>query len=114
MPDRGSLVAHALYLQDLLGIKPISPLYWSLCFEMQLYLVFILLLATVHRFRSGNGERRSLLVVFSVVALVAAAWPLGFVQAPNPVGVFLWVWYAFLLGVFAYWALAGTIPRAVF
>jgi peptidoglycan/LPS O-acetylase OafA/YrhL len=24
------------------------------------------------------------------------------------------VWYAFLLGVFAYWALAGTIPRAVF
>ena len=52
-------IKHAVFTAaDLLGIKPISPLYWSLCFEMQLYLVFILLLATAHRFRSRNGERR--------------------------------------------------------
>jgi peptidoglycan/LPS O-acetylase OafA/YrhL len=115
IPSFGVLLAHVFYLQDLLGLKPLSPVYWTLCLEIQLYLVFAVLLAIAHRFSSNSTDRRSLLIIFTGAALVAAAFPLGLCpEAILPAGLFLPRWYTFLLGAFACWAIDGTIPRSAF
>ena len=115
IPSFGVLLAHVFYLQDLLRLTPLSPIYWTLCLEIQLYLMFALLLAIAHRFRSDSTDRRSLLIIFTGAALLAAAFPLGLVhEATLPAGLFLPRWYTFLLGAFACWAIDGTIPRSTF
>ena len=50
-------------LQDLLRLTPLSSIYWTLSLEIQLYLVFALLLAIAHRFRSDSADRRCLLIL---------------------------------------------------
>jgi peptidoglycan/LPS O-acetylase OafA/YrhL len=115
MPSYGALLAHMFYLQDLLQIQPISPIYWTLCVEIQLYLVFVLLLAIARSFRFGGTDRRSLLIVFAAAGVVALLFPTGLVHYDIlPPGFFLRMWFTFLGGVFAYWAFDGTIPRAAF
>lgn len=115
IPSFGVLIAHVFYLQDLLRLTPISPIYWTLPLEIQFYLIFALLLAMAHRFRADSTERRSLLLLFTAAALVAAVFPLGLVdEATLPAGLFLSRWYCFLLGAFARWAIDGTIPRFTF
>lgn len=115
MPSAPTMLAHMFYVQDLLHIEPLSSIYWTLCLEMQLYVVFILLLGIAGRVPRRGGNRRALLVVFSLAAVVAAAWPLGLVPEGAPLaGLFLPRWYAFLVGVFACWAVDGTLSRSTF
>ena len=49
LPSAAALLAHMFYLQDLLRMKPVSPIYWTLCLEIQFYLVFALLLGVAYR-----------------------------------------------------------------
>lgn len=89
------LVAHIFYFQDILGFKNINPVFWTLCYEVQFYLVFALLLAT---------KSRVLLIAAFVISLL---WPLGLVDDIR--GLFVNLWYGFLLGAGAYMAWAA--PR---
>ncbi len=115
MPSFGVLLAHVFYLQDLLRLPPLSPIYWTLPLEIQFYLMFALLLAIAHRFRFDSTVRRSLLLLFTAAALAAAVVPLGLVdESTLPAGLFLSRWYSFLLGAFACWAMDRTIPRFTF
>src|SRR2546429_9148075 len=43
--DGWTLAANALYLQNLLGKHPILDVGWTLCLEIQFYLLFIIMLA---------------------------------------------------------------------
>jgi peptidoglycan/LPS O-acetylase OafA/YrhL len=92
------IIAHLFYLQDLTGFKSINPVFWTLCFEVQFYLVFALILLT----RSGW----ILLAAF----LVSLLWPLQIV--PEYTGLFTTLWYGFLLGVGAYlsWNKENLVP----
>ena len=114
-PTPAGVLAHMFYLQDLLRYKPLSLVYWTLSLEFQLYLIFALLLGLAQRFRSSDTDRRSLFIIFTAVALVATLWPAALVpqEAPLP-GLFLRLWYAFLLGAFAWWAVDRTIGRSAF
>ncbi|MBP2557411.1 peptidoglycan/LPS O-acetylase OafA/YrhL [Neorhizobium galegae] len=87
------IVSHLFYLQDLLGYPAISTVYWTLCLEIQFYLVYALLM-------SMSGFRTLLVVAACIISLF---WPLGFGPDVWP-GLFLPLWYGFLLGVMAYWA----------
>jgi peptidoglycan/LPS O-acetylase OafA/YrhL len=114
-PTHPTVLAHLIYVQDLLQLEPISPIYWTLCLEMQLYVVFAVLLGIAHHFQSSRTDRRSLLIIFTAAALVAAVFPVGLVYEETlPAGLFLPKWYAFLVGTFAYWAIDGTIRRSSF
>jgi peptidoglycan/LPS O-acetylase OafA/YrhL len=114
-PSYSALLAHMFYLQDLLRMDPISPIYWTLCLEIQLYGVFVLLLLIVCRFRFGGTDRRSLFIIFTAAALVASLFPTGLVHEETLMpGLFLRKWYAFLAGAFAYWAVDGTVGRTAF
>src|SRR5262249_25383355 len=109
------LLAQMLYLQDLLRYPRIGWIYWTLCLEIQFYLVFVVLLGIAWYLRSGAADRRALYFIFTVSAVVAAAFPLRLINRDLlPPGLFLPRWYTFLAGVFAYWAIDGTVRRATF
>lgn len=78
------IIAHLLYLQGLFGFEPISSIFWTLCFEIQFYIVFAFLLLT-----------RSRLVL---VAAFVLSVPLSMIPIS---GLFTSLWYGFLLGVAA-------------
>jgi peptidoglycan/LPS O-acetylase OafA/YrhL len=80
------IAAHLFYAQDLLGFPSISPIFWTLCLEIQFYVVFAALLLT----RSRGA----------LIAAFVASVPLScFVLVP---GLFTSLWYGFLLGAAAY------------
>jgi Predicted acyltransferases len=107
IPDRvapeysvGQLVAHIFYLQEILGYEHINPVFWTLCYEIQFYAVFALILAT-----------RSTAVI-AVACVMSLLWPLGVV--PDVRGVFVNLFYSFLLGVGAYYSWKSYWARPLF
>lgn len=100
----GNLLAHLFYLQDLLGFPEISEVYWTLCFEIQFYLLFCALLYVAARLAHGIARSRAHGTVFTLAALLSLAWPL--LPALHLRGLALPYWHAFLLGVFITWTLS--------
>ena len=100
MPDvsLGQLIAHVFYVQDILGYPQISAVFWTLCFEIQFYLGFMLLLV-IGRMVGGRAG----VVVRIVMFGAALAGALQMYQG-LPGGVALTMWHAFFVGVAAYWA----------
>ena len=101
-PSLGRVGAHLLYAQDILGIQPISVVYWTLCLEIQFYLLFCLLLWVAHR----TGKHP--LAVFAPALAVAGLWPLLGLPWPWP-GSFIPYWYGFLSGMLANWGMRGLV-----
>ena len=100
MPDvsLGQLIAHVFYVQDILGYPQISAVFWTLCFEIQFYLGFMLLLV-IGRMVGGRAGAVVRIVMFGA----ALAGALQIYQG-LPGGVALTMWHAFFVGVAAYWA----------
>jgi peptidoglycan/LPS O-acetylase OafA/YrhL len=86
---------HLLYLQEILGYLHINPVFWTLCYEIQFYIVLALILAS-----------RSV-ALFVLLYLASLAWPLGLL--PEIRGVFVNLIYSFLLGVGACYS--WRLPR---
>lgn len=101
-PSRESIIAHLFYAQTLLEFKHINIIYWTLCLEIQFYLIFCLLL-TISQFFEKFYENSRLIILFSVI-IVSLLWPLGILQKNLHPGLFLPHWHGFILGVFAYWS----------
>ena len=84
------IVAHLAYLHDILGYKNINSVFWTLCYEVQFYIVFALMLCA----RSWK--------LIAAAFVVSLLWPLGL--APSIQGLFVNLWFGFLLGAGAYYA----------
>lgn len=100
MPDvsLGQLIAHVFYVQDILGYPQISAVFWTLCFEIQFYLGFMLLLV-IGRMVGGRAGAVVRIVMFG--AALAGALQ---IYHGLPGGIALTMWHAFFIGVAAYWA----------
>lgn len=102
-PSPGVITANALYVQDLLGRPRILEVSWSLCIELQLYVVFVCALGVLNR--TPRGWRLP-----AIGALVGASLYGGFL-APLPVQVwFVSYFYLFLLGALVAWHGVGRLP----
>jgi peptidoglycan/LPS O-acetylase OafA/YrhL len=100
----GQIAAHIFYLQEMLGYREINVVFWTLCQEVQFYLVYVLLLALSRNDPARPMQGRATALTFAVAALISLFWPLGiFAQGPWR-GSFLPLWHGFLLGSGAYWA----------
>lgn len=133
------LLAHVLYVQNILGFENLSAGFWTLCIEVQFYLLYVTGLGVAQRFPSATKRQASdagpwaLLGLFGSLALLSL-----FVWHPE-VGRELWIgffqrlnlpWLAgadpsrdfwlthffcmFFLGCSAWWALDGRIPAWAF
>lgn len=93
---------HVLYLQELMHVRPIQPVYWTLCIEVQFYLVFVLSLAALRRAPQAV-----------VPWLLAASGLWGLQQTVHwhfLGGWFIPFWHLFALGAATWWCLDGRFP----
>lgn len=95
--DAARIVAHAVYLQDLLRMEPFQVIYWTLCLEVQFYVVLALAAKGLRQVAPATRALAldAVLAAFTVLAFVSAF--LGPTWAPP--GLFLNHWHGFLLGV---------------
>lgn len=105
-PTAGELTAHVFYLHELLHWNALQSVYWTLCLEIQFYLTFLALLLLADRL----PQRWGLAAVFAAAAGISLLWPTEVLPSAPLEGVFLPLWHAFLLGVFAYWTWHGRMP----
>src|SRR6202007_3219187 len=98
------IAAHLVYLQTILGYAEISPVYWTLCFEVQFYLTLILLLWGAQALRLRWPRFIGLFLALMSVSLVAHA---GWIR--TPAGLILSYWWAFGLGALCYWTVTGRV-----
>lgn len=98
------IAAHLLYLQDVLNYTHFNIVFWTLCQEVQFYLVYVLLLAVSRNDPSKPTQGRATAFIFAGAAVISLLWPLGFFSSGPYRGSFLPLWHGFLVGAGAYWA----------
>ncbi|MDQ2730490.1 MAG: acyltransferase [Armatimonadota bacterium] len=113
----GTVLANMFYLHKLIGVHQFVSVAWTLCLEVQFYLIFILLFSAAQRASrcsSGNPRpsEKSLLWAIVPVALVSV-W----VRSLHGTDEFPWFigsWYLFALGTLAFLAWQGWIKSGAF
>lgn len=98
VPDLRDVVAHVFYVYDLLGRPGISSVFWSLCIEVQFYLLFVLVLLLLQRWAGLLPWA----VAGSAVASLHAA-----ITWRYPHAWFTQHWYLFALGALVRWSQQG-------
>lgn len=116
IPGWGSILAHVFYLQNLLELDNIVPVFWTLCLEVQFYLFFIIYLGItqwlVQRYSLPYGPATTLLVL---PPLTLSLVSLAFAMVGEPVqGFFLPYWYMFFMGVMLWWVLERKVVSTWF
>lgn len=113
----GRIAAHLFFLQDVLGYEALSAGIWTLCIEMQFYLVAILGFGLAQRLfpRPDPTQARpsgwGLMAVFAPLALVSLFYWRKLDSTDPWVTHFLW---SFFLGMAVWWTLDRTISVKVF
>jgi peptidoglycan/LPS O-acetylase OafA/YrhL len=108
------LLAHLFYLQDIFHFKHINDVYWTLCLEVQFYILFCAMLMLSQWLRDSWNLHYTRAILFVPAAIVSALFPMGiFPDNGRPV-ILLPLWYTFLLGIFAYWAWRDKLNRVFF
>jgi hypothetical protein len=109
------VIVNMFYLPDVLWRPRILGVAWTLCLEVQFYLVFLFVLALVHGVRAGLRSR----FVWLPTALGKTIFALLLAYS-----VHRWInlgkndfggrWFMFFTGVLSYWTLAGKVDRRIF
>jgi peptidoglycan/LPS O-acetylase OafA/YrhL len=139
IPTAPNLLAHMFYLQDILGHGQMNAVFWTLCIEFQLYIVFAALLVVsnwlaprerVDTLEMGTlggfpnppamvrGEQsspaphaiRTAIVVVGFVVSLSLARTLPPSEWPGT--WFIRFWYMFLAGVLLCWHMLGRVKLA--
>jgi peptidoglycan/LPS O-acetylase OafA/YrhL len=117
------LASHALYLQNILRYDNLSAGFWTLCIEVQFYLLYVSGLGIAQQFPARNKSRPSdagtlgLLVVFLPLALMSLFEWNRTVGGRPVYDNDMWIirfFGSFFLGASAWWALDGRIPKWIF
>ena len=108
LPTTRQLLRNVFYLQELTHSHRILDVSWTLCFEVQFYIVLILSLAAAQWLaaRSRFTVASVALAITWPVSLATLAVPAGRVSAVP--GLFVNQWYGFYLGVLARRALSSS------
>jgi hypothetical protein len=113
LPTLGGMLAHLVYLQDLLGVGQISAVFWTLCFEVQFYLLLVGMLVLTTQLERWTGLSRRGVLAVTLLALVGYSLLMRAGLAPAPVkGLMLERSYQFGLGIIAWLFASGRLaPR---
>ena len=106
----GQVVAHAFFLQDVLGYAPMQPVYWTICLEVQFYLVFSILLLL-----NGVLNPKDRPIAAGLLHLVPFLGSLAIILGGREIrGFFLEYWYAFAIGAMVRLSAERVVPRGMF
>jgi peptidoglycan/LPS O-acetylase OafA/YrhL len=109
------LGSHVLYVQNILGYENLSAGFWTLCIEVQFYLLYVIGQGAAQRFWRKNSALQSaapaagLLMVFGPLAL-ASLWYFS-----RHARFDMWVikfFCMFFLGCLCWWVLNGQVRAA--
>jgi peptidoglycan/LPS O-acetylase OafA/YrhL len=112
-PGMGAILANMFYLQKLLAVPNIVGQSWTLCLEVQFYLLLTILAGLAQRLSTG-GRR---FLGWPSVGYMAALVPLAgisvltgfhYLECPGQDTFFIEYWYAFFLGAMIWWTLDGV------
>lgn len=111
VPTRGQILAHLVYAQGLLGYREISPIFWTLCYEVQFYVTLIGVLVMGETLARRFGPRcRKVFLALVFGALFLASLGVYNDWLPSaPHGLALDRWSEFFVGALAWWAVAGIV-----
>ena len=93
----GTLLLNMLYLDNVTGVQSVVPVGWTLCLELQFYLLLAVLVWLAQKMASSIGRSVALTAVFIPGGLWSVAIAIGLAPLPMS-GLFLTHWYLFLLG----------------
>lgn len=118
MPGWTTVLAHMFYLQGFLGMTNIVGVFWTLCLEVQFYLVLTVCVGLCQFIVRKTGDKPAVrtaayTTVFGALAITSFAMALDFI----PVfvrGIFLTDWYLFFAGALLWWVLQKSVPAWVF
>lgn len=105
LPSAPQILSNAFYLQQYLGYDHILPVFWTLCYEVQFYLVFVLSLVLLTKLRNAGATARTTRIIASAALAISFCWSLsiylGLSTMPHR-GLFVDRWFQFALGVVTY------------
>ncbi len=102
-----NVVAHVLYVPDLIGVPKILDVFWTLFIEMQFYLFFVLQLWIARRMKSGPAGLLAVFIPIAVASVIACA--VGGHSSLR--GTFVPFWWFYFIGVIVCWGHEGQISR---
>lgn len=102
-PTISDLLSHAFFLQGLLNTPLINTVYWTLCIEVQFYIVFacLLYLADQVEAKFNLPNTRNIIIIF--FCCLSLLWPFKIISTTLWSGGFVGFWYSFLAGVIICW-----------
>jgi peptidoglycan/LPS O-acetylase OafA/YrhL len=105
LPSLPEILSHAVYLQGFFGYQHILPVFWTLCYEVQFYLVFVLALVLFEKLRgagiSTSATRKAAAITLALSFCGSLAIYLG--RLPNPhQALFVDRWFQFAFGIITY------------
>jgi len=110
LPNWAQVLANVTYTQGFLGIPDIVPVFWSLTYEVQFYIILVGAIVLLRRIPGSGRVRPTLFVVAFFYSL--GIW-LG--VFPSPVrGLFIDRWFQFALGISAWAVFTGHITKRQF
>ncbi len=113
----GQVLMHFVYLQNISAYDNLSAGFWTLCIEMQFYLLFCVMMAFAQRL-SRRGDESHPFPRAGVLALVYLPLALAslFVFNQNEIldDWIIYFFWLFFLGASAWWTLDGRLPGWVF
>ena len=110
-PSLSNIAAHFLYLQGFLNYKQINVVYWTLCYEIQFYLIFGFIMFLASKFEDNSRQQFSILISSTLIGLIWLFWSsdenhsLIYLYSQEHL-LFINYWYAFSAGALVGWLIS--------
>lgn len=113
LPGVGDVLANMFYLDNLLGFRSIVKVGWTLCLEIQFYLVFVACGWIVSTLGGSKPPQALRALIFAPLAVWSLLLYCGMATIDQP-GLFLSTWFMYFLGVATWWTLSGEVGKSWF
>jgi peptidoglycan/LPS O-acetylase OafA/YrhL len=105
LPTGPQLLSHFFYLQDLLGYGNIVLGFWTLCYEVQFYGLFVGLIVLRHYVPPVLQSTRWT-ALFAGGLFLLSLWVRFISPGSTPHGLFIDHWYQFFIGTLTYFSIS--------
>lgn len=97
------ITQHLFFVQDYFQTKQINTVFWTLCIEVQFYIVFSMLVWLADYLSTTYDMIHARSIIIIACCSLALLWPLKLISTTFWHGGFIGYWYSFLAGVIVCW-----------